>query len=70
MDDGGMGSLYFVRLDKARGRRRFGAQIAQTEFTDDGGTVVSVSLNDDQDGELFELDAWRTDFSPAPDRSR
>lgn len=64
MDDGGMGSLYFTHPTKLRDRRRFGRCVAQTEFTDDDGIVVSASLNVDQDGDLFELDVWKTDFSP------
>lgn len=64
MDDGGMGSLYFPHPEKPRAERRFGKCIAQTEFTDDDDVVVSAALNVDQDGDLFELDLWKTDFSP------
>ena len=64
MDDGGMGSLYFPSPQKPRAQRRFGKCVARTEFTDDDGVVVSAALNVDQDGDLFELDIWKTDFSP------
>jgi len=64
MEDGGMGSLYFPHAAKCREQRRLGKRIAQTEFTDDDGILVSVTLNVDQDGDLFELDVWKTDFSP------
>jgi hypothetical protein len=69
MEDGGMGSLYFPRPDKARDQRRFGKRIAQTEFADEDGVLVSVALNVDQDDQLFELDVWRTDFSPVSGQS-
>jgi len=61
MNDGGMGSLLFVSdavLD-----RRFGAQLAEASFLDEDGVLVSVTLNVDQRGELFELDLWKVDNS-------
>ncbi len=64
IDDGGMGSLYFLHPAKPRAQRRFGKCIAETEFTDEDGIVVSAALNVDQDGDLFELDLWKTDFGP------
>ena len=33
-------------------------------FTDEDGVKVIASLNVDSDGHLFELDIWKTDFSP------
>ncbi|QQO17442.1 hypothetical protein JJB99_15535 [Bradyrhizobium diazoefficiens] len=60
MNDGGMGSLRFVgSLD-----RRLGKCIGEAEFDDADGVLVSVALNVDQRGELFELDLWKVDFSP------
>jgi hypothetical protein len=60
MNDGGMDSLCFVGTRD----RRFGNCIGSAEFDDADGVPVSVSLNVDQHGELFELDIWKTDFSP------
>jgi hypothetical protein len=60
MNDGGMGSVRFVGTQD----RRFGRRIGSAEFTDADGTLVSVALNLDQHGELFELDIWKVDFSP------
>ena len=60
MNDGGMGSLRFV----GRADRRFGRCIGEAEFDDADGVPVSVALNVDQYGELFELDLWKVDFSP------
>ena len=60
MSDGGMGSLLFAgSVD-----RRFGECIGEAEFNDADGVLVSVALNVDQRGELFELDLWKVDFSP------
>ena len=62
LDDGGMRSLRFRTSD---GRKaRFGKKIAEAEFTDEDGTLVSAVVNLDQSGELFELDFWKVDFSP------
>jgi hypothetical protein len=60
MKDGGMGSLRFVGTND----RRFGRRIGSAEFNDTDGTLVSVALNLDQYGELFELDLFKVDFSP------
>jgi hypothetical protein len=62
MNDGGMGSLRFRTADNRR--RHFGKKIAEAEFTDQDGTLVSAVVNLDEIGELFELDIWRVDFSP------
>lgn len=61
MDDGGMGSLRFV--SDARDRHVGGA-LAGASFLDEDGVLVSVTLNVDQHGQLFELDIWKVDFSP------
>src|SRR2546421_11169790 len=60
MNDGGMGSLLFV----GSADRRFGKCIGEAEFDDADGVLVSVALNIDQRGKLFELDLWKVDFSP------
>jgi len=60
MNDGGMGSLLF----NGPSGRRYGSTLAEAEFHDADGTVVLVALNLDTNGELFELDIWKVDFSP------
>ncbi len=62
MADGGMGSLSFVQ--PSSGQRRFGKKIQEATFSDADGVIVSVTVNLDQDGRLFELDVWKVDFSP------
>ena len=62
MQDGGMGSIQFHR--QTSDERRFGKEIAEGTFRDNDGVLVSVTLNLDQFGELFELDVWKVDFSP------
>ena len=59
MRDGGMGSIKFLN----GGHRRF-RPIAETEYVDDDGVLVSIELNVDEKDELFELDFWKVDFSP------
>jgi len=62
MDDGGMGSLR-LWVPGATGVQRFGAAVAELEFTDSDGVPVSVSLYVDQEGRPFELDLFKADFS-------
>jgi len=65
MDDGGMGSLRLA-TDEAlqQPRRLMGRRAAELQFIDADGVTVLASLNLDQNGELLELDIWKTDFSP------
>ena len=63
MNDGGMGSLK-LRPQGLRSDRRFGRELASAEFNDADGVVVSVALNVDSEGELFELDLWKVNFAP------
>ncbi len=62
MPDGGMGSIKF------RTRRSteavYGREIAEGSFRDADGVPVSVTLNLDDGGELFELDVFKADGSP------
>lgn len=63
MSDGGMGSLLLFSNKKEQKKRLFGKQLSEFRFTDIDGVSVIASLNVDTDGELFELDIWKTDFS-------
>ncbi|ALD20830.1 DUF6984 family protein [Hymenobacter sp. DG25A] len=54
----GTGSLRFVGKQPDR---RLGELIARTQFLDDDGVVVLVSLYLDQAGDLYELDCWKVD---------
>ncbi len=60
MDDGAMGSLCFA--SNAEGRK-YGRTVSEGWFKDSDGVPVLVSLNVDRDGDLFELDSWKVDFS-------
>jgi len=73
MNDGAMGSLRFRSADHRR--RRFSKKIAEAEFTDEDGALVSAVVNLDENGELYELDIWKVDFSalkryPRPEELR
>ena len=61
MQDGGMGGIRFCGDD--RGKRPL-AGIAEAEYTDDDGVLVSIVLNTDTKGAIYEVDFWKTDFSP------
>jgi hypothetical protein len=62
IDDGGMGSIQFLSLSQTK--RKFGMRIAEVEYTDQDGVLVLVSIITDEQGELYEIDFWKVDFSP------
>ena len=62
MDDGGMGSIRFV--SPRIGPRGFGEALAEAEYTDADGVLVSITVTSDDHGELYEVDFWKVDFSP------
>jgi hypothetical protein len=63
MDDGGMGSLFFISCtDDAN--RKLGKTLAEAEFLDEDQVPVCVQLNLDNHNQLFELDIWKVDYSP------
>jgi hypothetical protein len=64
MDDGGMGSLLLFPSGVGNASRSFGRQLVLAEFQDSDGVLVSVALNLDTQGNLYELDVWKVDFSP------
>lgn len=64
MDDGGMGSLYLLPNIESRSTQKLGRRVSEYQFTDLDGIEVLVSLNVDEQGNLFELDIWKTNFSP------
>ena len=59
MKDGGMGGIRFVGPQS----RIFGRTLAEAKFVDSDGVLVSIVVNADQDGQLFEVDFWKVDFS-------
>lgn len=59
LQDGRMGSLRFY---DSSAKHRTGTQLAEAQFYDADGTIVSAVLTTDEKGRLFELDLWRVDF--------
>jgi hypothetical protein len=71
MKDGGMGSLRIS--DGSNQARRMGREAVIAAYIDEDQVPVSISVNLDEDGNLFEIDIWKVDFSPllrypTPDR--
>ncbi len=64
MLDGGMGSLYIVHSQKTKKERKIDKSIIEKQFYDVDDVPISVCINIDTDGNLFELDIWRVDFNP------
>ena len=62
MNDDGMGSLLIIPKNVEKENRIFGRQICEYEYHDSDGIKVIISLNIDKDGDLFEIDIWKTNF--------
>jgi hypothetical protein len=62
MNDGGMGSLSLFPQGSVTEGRVLGEQVSDFQFVDLDGVEVIASLNLDDNGNLFELDIWKTDF--------
>jgi hypothetical protein len=62
MTDGAQASLQFA--SNLPGFRRFGRQVAEAVYTDDDGTHVKITINVDENGDLFELDVWKVNDTP------
>ena len=62
LSDGGMGSIEF--LSELLLERRHAKCIAEADYMDSDGVPVSIAVNVDQHGKLFELDLWKVDFGP------
>ena len=60
MNDGGMGSIRFDGVDN----RKLGKTLIELKYVDDDGIDVSIAVNLDDNGKLYELDFWKVDFSP------
>ena len=66
-NDGGMGSLALFPNGTPKEKRLFGEEVSKFQFADTDGVDVIVFLYVDKDGNLFEVDSWKTDFSPLID---
>ena len=60
LQDGGMGSIRFASSKP----RSFGGTLVEAEYFDVDGVLVTITVNQDKQGQLFELDFWKVDFSP------
>ena len=61
MDDGGMGSF---RIGEAAIPRKLGCAVAEVQFSDADGILVTAVLNVDTEGRLYEVDVWKVNFAP------
>lgn len=64
LNDGAMGSLLLIPKGINNIDRSYGRTISEYLFKDLDGIDVIASLFLDENGFLFELDMWKTDFSP------
>ena len=61
MNDGVMGSLKFLYDNKSQ--QRFGKQIAEISLLDKDGVPISLAINLDIEGNIYELDVFKADSS-------
>jgi len=59
LDDGGMGSLRFD-VDRLK---KYSSDLIEVEYLDSDNIPVSIVLMLDKEGDLFELDFFKADFS-------
>jgi len=62
LSDGGMGSIRFA--NPAGYPRKMGRELVTAYYIDEDQVPVSISINVDETGHLFEMDFWKVDFSP------
>lgn len=64
LNDGGMGSLRFIHPGMHENeKQRMSMQVAESQFLDEDGVPILVSINIDEAGRLYEFDIWKVDFS-------
>ena len=59
MNDGAMGSISFDLSNSAK----YGSDLVQVKYLDADNVPVYITLTTDKEGNLFELDFWKVDFS-------
>ena len=69
LDDGEMGSIRFSNGQD----RKYSKDISAVEYIDTDNRLVLITLTEDNLGDLFELDFWKTDYNkliiyPTPDK--
>lgn len=61
LDDGGMGGIKFLR--ESGKPRSFGKTIAEAEYIDADGVLVSIAINVDDVGDLLEIEFWKVNYA-------
>ncbi|MFC0821213.1 DUF6984 family protein [Moraxella marmotae] len=62
LNDGGMGSFEF--FGKTKSKRTFGMPLIEADTYDIDGRKVMLQLSVDNEGYLYQLDSWTSDFNP------
>jgi hypothetical protein len=62
VDDGDMRGIVFV--SGAGTRRYYAGALATAAYQDSDGELVSVALNVDQYGDVYEIDVWKSSLRP------
>ncbi len=63
LSDGRMGSLRLIPRGVDSRLQQFGRQLLHADCHDIDGVPVSITVNLDKNGHLYELDIWKVDFS-------
>ena len=58
LNDGEMGSIEFITEKD----RKFGKDIVQVMYVDEDNIDVLITLIEDNNGDLYELEFWKTNF--------
>ena len=62
MSDGGMGSLKFLSVKNIKSIMK--NEVAVIDLSDADNVPLFIALNTNTDGEIYELDIFKGDFSP------
>jgi hypothetical protein len=62
MNDGGMGSLKFLSVKDVKSIMK--DEVARIDLRDIDGINLSITININTDGEIYELDVFKGDSSP------
>jgi hypothetical protein len=61
MNDGGMGSLKFLSVSNVKSIMK--DEVARIDLRDVDNIPLSITLNTNTDGEIYEMDVFKGDFS-------
>jgi hypothetical protein len=63
LEDGKMGTVRFMETNSTEDRK-YQKDLIQVQYKDLDNVTILITLTQDNNGGLFELEFWKTDFNP------